>query len=221
MPLENLELACDICFKLSWLNNTQGLLYDFWRFAIQCYEGFLYEYKRNCYSRKQREGFNEKHLCLFLMKMCCVKCISQNDQISSAIMTLLGYKSYHETAKWFRQKTENCLRKERKEGGNDPPSSRSLLLYSFLPFNSMNPSSWPAMKPAFWMINNKRNWLITPLACIWKNLCIAWGKRKELIPILLYRRVLVVTSQSGNKGNAASAIMVVTVWFVEINLVIS
>lgn len=168
MSLENLEIALNMCFELSRLNNTQDLFYDFWRFVIQWYEEFPYEYKMNSHSRKQHAGSHEKHLCLFLMKMCCYKCSMQNCQISSRIMTLLGYKSYHETPKRFRQKVENYLRRERKEGGSVPPSSRSLPLYSFIPSNSINPSSGPVTRSATRLLyaDQQQKGLTSHLTCL-------------------------------------------------------
>lgn len=130
MSLENLELALHMTCELTRLNKTQDLFPDFWKFVIENYEKFPKEYSMNSHTCRNTTGVLEKRIVTFLIKMCCYKCSLINCQIASQIMALLGYHSYRIMTNRFRQKVENYLRKERKEGGLVPPSTRSFPYYT-------------------------------------------------------------------------------------------
>lgn len=136
MSLELLELALNMGYELARLNRTQEMYPEFWRFTLQHYENFPGEYSLNSHARRNTTGNLEKSLVTYLIKMCCYKCSLQNCQLASQILTFLGYDSYRIMTHRFRQKVENYLRKERKEGGLVPPSTRSFPYYSMQSSNN-------------------------------------------------------------------------------------
>ena len=159
MSLENLELALHMTCELTRLNKTQDLFPDFWKFTIQYYEEFPEEYRMNSHTRRNTTGVLEKHVVTYLIKMCCYKCSLMNCQISSQIMALLGYHSYRVMTNRFRQKVENYLRKERKEGGLVPPSTRSFPYYSIKTSESSENPNTPFTRSAARHLSEKQKLL--------------------------------------------------------------
>lgn len=131
MALMYLELALNIGYELARLNGTSELFHDFWKFVTMYYKKFPGEYKMNSHSRRNTTGTFEKTLVTYLIKICCYKCSLTNCQMASQILVLLGYDSYRLMTHRFRQKVENYLRKERKEGGKVPPSTRAFPYFSY------------------------------------------------------------------------------------------
>ena len=130
MALEYLELALNACYELARSNGTLELYPDFWRFVTAHYQEFPGEYASNNHTRRNTTGQYEKTLVTLLIKMCTYKCTINNCQLASLVMSLLGYDSYRQMSHRFRQKVENFLRKERKEGGKVPPSTRTFPFFS-------------------------------------------------------------------------------------------
>lgn len=156
MSLENLELALHMTCELTRLNKTQDLFPDFWKFAIQNYKEFPREYRMNSHTRRNITGVLEKRVITFLIKMCCYKCSLINCQIASQIMALLGYHSYRIMTNRFRQKVENYLRKERKEGGLVPPSNRSFPYYTIKESEAYDNNNTPFTRSAARHLSEKQ-----------------------------------------------------------------
>ena len=156
MSLENLELALHMTCELTRLNKTQDLFPDFWKFVIENYEKFPKEYNINSHTRRNTTGVLEKRIVTFLIKMCCYKCSLINCQIASQIMALLGYHSYRIMTNRFRQKVENYLRKERKEGGLVPPSTRSFPYYTIKESEAYDNNNTPFTRSAARHLSEKQ-----------------------------------------------------------------
>ena len=119
------EIALHLAFELARVNNSRHLFNPFLSFVYLHEKEFISDYEGASHLRRHSTGHLEKKLVTFLIQMSAFHCTHFNCHIASNIMVLLGYESYQLRRHRFRQKVENYLRQQRREGGSVPPSTRT------------------------------------------------------------------------------------------------
>lgn len=121
------ELAINICLELGRENETTAQIPEFVRFVVERFPEFAGDYESASHLQRHSTGILERKLVDMLIRMVSYRCSQFNCQLASQIMVLLGYESYQIRSHRFRQKVENHLRKQRKAGGEVPPSTRAVI----------------------------------------------------------------------------------------------
>lgn len=119
------EIALHLAFELARVNNSRHLFNPFLSFVYLHEKEFISDYEGASHLRRHSTGHLEKKLVTFLIQMSAFHCTHFNCHVASNIMVLLGYESYQLRRHRFRQKVENYLRQQRREGGSVPPSTRT------------------------------------------------------------------------------------------------
>lgn len=120
------EIALHLAYNLACANHMQELFTPFVSFVCQYEKGFEADYESASHLIRHSTGRLEKKLVTMLIEMSSYQCTTANCQTASTVMVLLGYESYQLKPNRFRQKVENYLRQMRRNGGQVPPSTRSM-----------------------------------------------------------------------------------------------
>ena len=119
------ELAINMAIELARMNETLSIVTPFVDYVVDHYKDFSADYNNSSHMQRHSTGSLERELVNSLIQLASFHCSQHNCMIASQIMVFLGYESYQLRSNRFRQKVENYLRKERKSGGEVPPSTRS------------------------------------------------------------------------------------------------
>lgn len=97
--------------KLAQHNDTENYLPDLEEFILRNIDSFKNDYKNTSHDKRYSTGKLESELFLKLARLCNYKNRDENAKEASYIFQLLGYESYKEKPKRFRQKIENYKKK--------------------------------------------------------------------------------------------------------------